>query len=107
MSTAIGSEAVTQQIVGNALASIADEMATTIFRTAHSTVVRDGMDFSAAICDPNGETLDVPVRTRASIGDAPEPGPLLVDEYDTTVVVRPGWTVRRDAATQTLVLERA
>ena len=58
----------------------------------------------AAIFD--GETLDVPVRTRASIGDAPEPGPLLVDEYDTTVVVRPGWTVRRDAATQTLVLER-
>jgi N-methylhydantoinase B len=48
---------VTQQIVGNALASIADEMATTIFRTAHSTVVRDGMDFSAAICDPNGETV--------------------------------------------------
>jgi N-methylhydantoinase A len=55
----------------------------------------------------DGETLDVPVRTRASIGEAPEPGPLLVDEYDTTVVVRPGWAVRRDAATQTLVLERA
>ena len=33
---------ITQEIVGNALASIADEMATTIFRTAHSTVVRDG-----------------------------------------------------------------
>jgi N-methylhydantoinase A len=54
----------------------------------------------------DGETADVPVRTRASIGDQPEPGPLLVDEYDTTVVVRPGWTVRRDATTQTLVLER-
>jgi N-methylhydantoinase A len=54
----------------------------------------------------DGETLEVPVRTRASIGEAPEAGPLLVDEYDTTVVVRPGWTVRRDAATQTLVLER-
>ena len=36
----------------------------------------------------------------------PRPGPLLVDEYDTTVVVRPGWTVRRDAATETLILER-
>ena len=48
---------ITQQIVGNALASIADEMATTIFRTAHSTVVRDGMDFSAALCDPSGETV--------------------------------------------------
>jgi hypothetical protein len=35
-----------------------------------------------------------------------EPGPVLVDEYDTTVVVRPGWTVRRDPATDTLVLER-
>jgi N-methylhydantoinase B/oxoprolinase/acetone carboxylase alpha subunit len=32
-------------------------MATTIFRTAHSTVVRDGMDFSAALCDPNGDTV--------------------------------------------------
>jgi N-methylhydantoinase A len=47
------------------------------------------------------------VRTRASLGPAPEAGPLLVDEYDTTVVVRPGWTARRDEATQTLVLERA
>jgi len=55
----------------------------------------------------DGETLDVPVRSRASIGEAREPGPLLVDEYDTTVVVRPGWTVRRHAATQTLVLERS
>ena len=50
--------------------------------------------------------VDAPVRTRASIGAAPEPGPLLVDEYDTTVVVRPGWTVRRDATTETLILER-
>ena len=45
---------VTLQIVGNALASIADEMATTICRTAHSTVVRDGMDFSAVVCDAQG-----------------------------------------------------
>ena len=41
----------TLQIVANALQSIADEMATTIIRTAHSTVVRDGMDFSSALCD--------------------------------------------------------
>ena len=36
-----------------------------------------------------------------------EPGPLLVDEYDTTVVVPPGWSARRDEATGTLVLEHA
>ena len=45
---------ITLQIVGNALASMADEMATTICRTAHSTVVRDGMDFSAVVCDAEG-----------------------------------------------------
>jgi N-methylhydantoinase A len=49
---------------------------------------------------------ELPVRSRGSIGAEPEPGPMLVDEYDTTVVVRPGWTVRRDDATQTLILER-
>ncbi len=50
---------------------------------------------------------ELPVRSRASIAEAPETGPLLVDEYDTTVVVRPGWTVRRDPATAALILERS
>src|SRR3982751_5953529 len=64
-------DAVTQQIVGNALASIADEMATTIFRTAHSTVVRDGMDFSAALCDPRGETIAQAVTVPFHLGSVP------------------------------------
>jgi N-methylhydantoinase A len=50
---------------------------------------------------------ELPVHTRASVGENAEPGPMLIDEYDTTVVVRPGWTVRRDAATETLILEHA
>ncbi len=64
-------DVVTQQIVGNALASIADEMATTIFRTAHSTVVRDGMDFSAALCDANGETVAQAVTVPFHLGSVP------------------------------------
>jgi N-methylhydantoinase A len=52
------------------------------------------------------ELGEVPVRARASIGVDPVTGPLLVDEYDTTVVVPPGWTARRQDATGTLVLER-
>ena len=36
----------------------------------------------------------------------PVPGPLLVDEYDTTVVVPGGWDVRRHAGTGTLVLTK-
>ena len=54
-----------------------------------------------------GDDMDAPVRQRSSLGEAPEPGPLLVDEYDTTVVVPPGWSARRDAATGTLILERS
>jgi N-methylhydantoinase A len=54
-----------------------------------------------------GEDVDAPVRTRRSLGETPEPGPLLVDEYDTSVVVPPGWSARRDAATGTLVLDRS
>jgi N-methylhydantoinase A len=53
-----------------------------------------------------GESVEAPMRARAAIGTAPEQGPMLVDEYDTTVVVPPGWTVRREPATGTLVLER-
>ena len=71
MSTARRIDPVTQQIVGNALASIADEMATTIFRTAHSTVVRDGMDFSAALCDPTGETVAQGVTVPFHLGSVP------------------------------------
>jgi len=48
---------------------------------------------------------ELPIRARASIGETAEPGPMLNDEYDTTVVVRPGWNVRRDASTETLILE--
>jgi N-methylhydantoinase A len=54
----------------------------------------------------DGAGEDVPVRSRASVGGEPEPGPLLVDEYDTTVVVPHGWRVRCHPGTGTLVLER-
>jgi N-methylhydantoinase B/oxoprolinase/acetone carboxylase alpha subunit len=58
----------------------------------------------AADFGPGHGTLEVPVRSRGSIADAVE-GPLLIDEYDTTVVVPPGWTVALDRATGALVLE--
>ena len=46
------------------------------------------------------------ILTREAIGSAPVAGPVLIDEYDTTVVVPPDWFVRRDEETRTLVLER-
>ncbi len=35
--------------------------------------------------------MDTSVLARSEIGGSPRPGPLIVEEYDTTVVVRPGW----------------
>jgi N-methylhydantoinase A len=67
----------------------ADELPSTATRTMHA----------------GSDSFDAPIRGRSSLGPASEPGPILVDEYDTTVVVPMGWTVRRETATGTLVLE--
>jgi N-methylhydantoinase B len=79
---------VTLQVVANALQSIADEMATTIVRTAHSTVVRDGMDFSSALCDPDGETVAQAVSVPFHLGSIPTAMASLIGHYGDRV--RPG-----------------
>ena len=40
--------------------------------------------------------IDTPIVGRAAIAVEPTPGPLIVEEYDSTVVVPPEATVRRD-----------
>jgi N-methylhydantoinase A/oxoprolinase/acetone carboxylase beta subunit/N-methylhydantoinase B/oxoprolinase/acetone carboxylase alpha subunit len=77
----VEAHAVTQEIVSHALASIADEMATTIFRTAHSTVVRDVMDFSAALCGPTGETIAQAVTLPNHLGSIPTAMAVLLASY--------------------------
>ncbi len=47
----------TREIVKNYLYSAADTMAVTVVRTASSSVVKDGMDFSTAIFDPQGQQV--------------------------------------------------
>lgn len=39
---------------------------------------------------------DTPVIARSALGGKARPGPLIVEEYDTTTVVRPGWSARLD-----------
>ncbi len=48
---------VTREIIKNSLASVADTMAVTVVRTARSLVVKDGMDFSAAIFNAHGQQV--------------------------------------------------
>ncbi len=48
---------ITQELVKNALATIADNMVVTVVRTARSQVVKQSMDFSTAICDLKGDMV--------------------------------------------------
>jgi 5-oxoprolinase (ATP-hydrolysing) len=84
--TQVGSSAkhlhgVTQQVVANALATVADEMAATIFRTAHSTVVRDALDYSTALCDAGGETVAQSVTIPFHLGSVPAAMESLLARY--------------------------
>jgi len=40
--------------------------------------------------------LDTPVVRRPDLLGAPQPGPVIIEEYDTTCVVPPGWTAQVD-----------
>jgi N-methylhydantoinase A/oxoprolinase/acetone carboxylase beta subunit/N-methylhydantoinase B/oxoprolinase/acetone carboxylase alpha subunit len=82
------SDAIARQIVANALGTVADEMATTIFRTAHSAVVRDAMDFSAALCGPTGETIAQAVTIPLQLGSIPNAMRTLFERFGDSF--RPG-----------------
>ena len=43
------------------------------------------------------------ILPRAGLGEAPRAGPLVVEEYDTTIVVPPGWQASRDGWNNLLV----
>lgn len=48
---------ITLEVIRNGLSSIADEMALIIMRSAYSPVVRDIMDYSTGLCDPQGRII--------------------------------------------------
>ena len=54
---------------------------------------------------PRHGFIDAPVMTRASLEGNSRFGPLIIEEYDSTTVVPPGWTVSIDQWTD-LVLDR-
>ena len=72
---------IARRLVANALETAADEMATTIFRTAHSAVVRDAMDFSAALCGPTGETVAQAVTIPLQLGSIPNAMKTLFERF--------------------------
>ena len=57
-----------REIIKNSFDTIADDMAITLMRTAYSGIVMDSLDFSTAICDPEGLTLAQGVCTPMHMG---------------------------------------
>jgi N-methylhydantoinase A len=58
-----------------------------------------------AFFGPQAGWLQTPVYSRPDLEAGPVDGPAIVEEYDTTSVVRPGWRARLDAR-RNIVMER-
>ena len=89
---------ITEELFRNALAALGDEMVLTIYRTAYSGVLKNIMDYSAALCDAEGRLAaqglalpghlcSIPVALQAVLrhfGDDIAEGDILInnDPYD-------------------------
>ena len=69
------------EIIKNSFDTIADDMALTLMRTAYSSIVRDSLDFSTAICSPNGLTLAQGVCTPLLVGSFYDAMQALLNKY--------------------------
>ena len=63
---------ITFAVIKNALDSIVDEVAYTVIRTARSEIVKDVMDYSAAICDRDGRMIAQAKTIALHLGAVPE-----------------------------------
>ncbi len=59
------------ELLRNALTSIADETAITVVRAAYSSVVRELLDFSTAVCDRRGRVLAQGLTLAIQLGAIP------------------------------------
>ena len=51
------SDPITEELFRNAISAVGDEMVLTIYRTAYSGVLKNIMDYSAAVCDAEGRLV--------------------------------------------------
>src|SRR3954452_2483295 len=92
------SDPITEELFRNAISALGDEMVLTIYRTAYSGVLKNIMDYSAAVCDSQGRLAaqglalpghlcSIPVALQAVLrhfGDDIAEGDILInnDPYD-------------------------
>ncbi|MFE6742648.1 hydantoinase B/oxoprolinase family protein [Streptomyces tubercidicus] len=81
-------DAATFEVFRNAVSGLADEMAITILRTAHSQIVASSMDFSAALCDATGRVIAQANTCPVHLGSIPDAMNAVLDAFGDSV--RPG-----------------
>ena len=76
---------ITREIVQNALACAADEMALALYRTAFSTIVRDCLDYSTSLCDDKGRMIAQGVTIPLHLGSVPKAMKTLFERYGDSI----------------------
>jgi N-methylhydantoinase B len=69
------------ELIRNGFDTIADEMALILMRAAYSSIVRDAMDFSTAVCDASGRTLAQGLTTPLHLGSLHDAMDFLVENF--------------------------
>jgi N-methylhydantoinase B len=69
------------EILKNAIFSIADEMAVTIFRTTYSGVLKDNMDYSTALFDSKGTLVAQGLTLPGHLGSTPTAIREILDKF--------------------------
>jgi N-methylhydantoinase B len=85
MSTQTIRDAATFEVFRNAVSGLADEMAITILRTAHSQIVASSMDFSAALCDASGRIIAQANTCPVHLGSIPDAMDAMFEEFGDTI----------------------
>lgn len=78
---ATGIDPITFSVIKNGLDAIVDEVAYTVIRTARSEIVKDVMDYSAAICDRHGRMVAQAKTIALHLGAIPEAMNALLKRY--------------------------
>jgi N-methylhydantoinase B len=79
----LSKDPITFAVLKNALDSIVDEIAYTVLRTARSEIVKDVMDYSAALCDRQGRMVAQAKTIALHLGAVPEAMAAVLEEYGT------------------------
>lgn len=79
---------ITLEVINNALAAVADEMALVVMRSSYSPVIRDTLDYSTALCDRDGQVIAQGLTLAVQLGSFPTVMERLVADH--AAAARPG-----------------